>query len=537
MVIDELIVTLGLDPKQFNQAQKDALAGFKRTRDEAHKTAVDMEAEGRRAGQFYGNIKKEAVGAIAVIVGANSLKQWTATTVNSLAAVGRAAKSMGLNVSELAAFRNMIERSGGDADEATASFRNLTQEMERFRVTGQSAMLPALSKIGARREDSALTVYEKFAGWAQGKDAKLVTYQGQQLGLDEASILKAMQGRGAVRAGIAESYRLGVPNEEDIKKISALQMEFRKLKQAVQGSAQELLYGASVALRGFLWLANKGIERFPVLTKVILGLGAAFTTLKTIGLASSLLGGGSKVAQVASKGSLLAGATRFGLPVAAFALGIGAFGSAGAGSDNPEGVRRQMAGRRKIPARIAAGGSKRERAIAYFMSQGWTHAQAVGLAANIEMESAWNESNVGDGGNAYGLGQWHADRQADFAKWAGRDIRGSSFEQQLAFMQYELTQGKEQAAGRALRATSGYGAAGSTVSRRYERPRAADWDASRRAALAETIGRQSAGRSETNVGTVTINTQATDANGIARDFSQRMSYWNQMQAQAGKGVQ
>jgi hypothetical protein len=117
---------------------------------------------------------------------------------------------------------------------------------------------------------------------------------------------------------------------------------------------------------------------------------------------------------------------------------------------------------------------KTNAAVAFFQSMGWTRAQAAGIASNESAETGgtFNPGAVGDGGKAYGIGQWHADRQADFAKWAGHSIIGSSLEEQEAFQNYELTQGKEQDAGRRLRgATSAYDA-GSIVSMYDERPQA-----------------------------------------------------------------
>ncbi|WP_408737442.1 phage tail tip lysozyme, partial [Acetobacter fabarum] len=45
---------------------------------------------------------------------------------------------------------------------------------------------------------------------------------------------------------------------------------------------------------------------------------------------------------------------------------------------------------------------------------------------------------LGDNGTAYGIAQWHKDRQDDFKRIMGRDIHGSSREDQLKFMQWEL---------------------------------------------------------------------------------------------------
>lgn len=106
----------------------------------------------------------------------------------------------------------------------------------------------------------------------------------------------------------------------------------------------------------------------------------------------------------------------------------------------------------------------------FFMGLGWTKAQAAGIVANLQHESAFNPRATGDGGKAYGLAQWHPNRQADFKKWSGKDIQGSSAEEQMAFVNYELTQGAEQKAGALLRASDNARQAGQVMSRNYERP-------------------------------------------------------------------
>ncbi len=127
---------------------------------------------------------------------------------------------------------------------------------------------------------------------------------------------------------------------------------------------------------------------------------------------------------------------------------------------------------------LRGGTAKTVAAVKFFEKQGWTSAQAAGIAANLGQESAFNPGAKGDFNkktgkfDAYGLGQWHADRQANFARWAGHSIRGSTADEQMRFVQYELTQGSEKAAGDRLRQTKTAREAGAAVSLYYERPSA-----------------------------------------------------------------
>ena len=107
----------------------------------------------------------------------------------------------------------------------------------------------------------------------------------------------------------------------------------------------------------------------------------------------------------------------------------------------------------------------------FFVSKGWTPAQAAGLVGNFQAESGVNlkPNAVGDGGTAYGIAQWKPNRQADFQAKYGFPIQQANLNQQLEFVNYELTEGKEQAAGARIRATTTAGEAAAVTDQYYER--------------------------------------------------------------------
>jgi hypothetical protein len=156
------------------------------------------------------------------------------------------------------------------------------------------------------------------------------------------------------------------------------------------------------------------------------------------------------------------------------------------GNDPASGASGSFGGSQAQSGKIKKPGSALD-PVNFFMGMGWTKEQAAGIVANLQHESSMNPSAVGDGGKAYGIAQWHPDRQANFKKWAGKDIRNSSMQEQLAFVNYELTQGAEQKAGNLLRASTNAQQAGSIVSRHYERPAQQEAEALKRANTAVQI--------------------------------------------------
>ena len=106
----------------------------------------------------------------------------------------------------------------------------------------------------------------------------------------------------------------------------------------------------------------------------------------------------------------------------------------------------------------------------FFIKQGWTPEQAAGIVGNLQAESGkeLNIKAVGDNGKAFGIAQFHPERQALFKKKFGKDIRESTFEEQLQFVQHELETTEKPAADK-LRKTKTVTEAATVVDVEYER--------------------------------------------------------------------
>lgn len=105
----------------------------------------------------------------------------------------------------------------------------------------------------------------------------------------------------------------------------------------------------------------------------------------------------------------------------------------------------------------------------FYMRNGLTADQATGLVANLDAESGFDPSIVGDKGSAYGLLQLHKDRQDNFRRVMGRDVRGSSLDDQLKFSMWEFGH-TENTAWNAIRGARTAQAAGAITSYDYLRP-------------------------------------------------------------------
>lgn len=116
-----------------------------------------------------------------------------------------------------------------------------------------------------------------------------------------------------------------------------------------------------------------------------------------------------------------------------------------------------------------SGKNKASQAIDFFVSKGYGADEAKAIAANLQGESSFDEKAVGDGGKAYGLAQWHPNRQAQFRKLFNKDIRTATFQEQLEFVDWEL-RNTHQKALKEMRKARTLGDKTGAITRYYEIP-------------------------------------------------------------------
>lgn len=113
---------------------------------------------------------------------------------------------------------------------------------------------------------------------------------------------------------------------------------------------------------------------------------------------------------------------------------------------------------------------RQKQAMDFFMSQGYSKEQAAGIVGNLMRESgagldtkAFNSKE-----NAQGIAQWRKERLTKFKELFGKDVKDATFEEQLAYVAWELKNTEKAAGQKLLNATSADMAA-SIIDKDYER--------------------------------------------------------------------
>lgn len=606
--------------KAGDQVDKSAKRGARSIREageQAQKTGKQIRESADKAAAGYDNLAKGAAKFLALVGGTMAIKRFIEDTVESSAALGRLAQNLSTSVENVSAWSNATALAGGTAAGLQGTLDMLSKAQTELQLTGQSSLIPYFSALGMSMADAGgkarpvSDILLDLSGRFGRMDRTTANNMGRMMGLDQGTMNLLLRGRSEVETMIRRQKEYGVVTKRQAEESSRLQQIMVQGRQTFEAFGRELLSAALPALEGLLqvfssmgdWmLENKEFMQI-FLSMVAAGLvaiGLAATPVNltiaavtALGAAIALLyqdyltwkrGGESFIDwgkwepgfKLAAQGirymrdliedlvyRAIAGADVLSAlwdqdwERVKFAAGEFVRGNGKKYGEEPPAAVPAPTLTANLPNNPAA---NEQAAIAYFTRQGWTREQAVGMVANLKRESNINPTAVGDNGQAYGIGQWHPDRQGEFAKRFGKPIQNSTLQEQLAFMHFELSSGKEKDAGQRLANTKTAADAARVVSRYYERPRKAAVEAERRAQLAVAMlggapGAADVARGagaapvaqaaatpvagaksntvETHIGEIKIYSAATDADGIARDMGNSMNYLFTSQANYG----
>jgi len=127
-----------------------------------------------------------------------------------------------------------------------------------------------------------------------------------------------------------------------------------------------------------------------------------------------------------------------------------------------------------------------KKALAFFQSKGWSKDQAAAIVGNLLQESNLDPDIVNPKSGARGIAQWIGSRVDDFENQEKVPLKGSSFENQLDFVNWELNH-SEKKAGDAIRSTTGIQNATEAVATKYERMGANESMMDRRIGYAQAV--------------------------------------------------
>ncbi len=288
-IIDAFLVTLGLDTTNFKKGVDEAEEGQKQTRESADKTAEHLKEKGKNAGEFFTELIAKAGEFLGIMMSVEALKSFAEGELEAEDAGVKLARMMDINVQELQGWQRAVQLEGGSAQDFNASLRQTTSNLALIAIHGPRAQmaLRLFAGLGLHEADlkgkNAIQVFEMLSEKMKGMSGGTALGLGMRLGLSEGTIRLLMKGKEGVAELVEEEKRLGTYTEEQAGKAEEFNdtMENVKIQFAMVG--KEVIHSLMPALQGFaniLIAIGDWAKKHPVVIKAaIAGITAAVMAL------------------------------------------------------------------------------------------------------------------------------------------------------------------------------------------------------------------------------------------------------------------
>lgn len=311
-VIDEFVVSIGLDPSKFTKEQKALLESFKVTQQAAVDRAKNIESSEQRAQNAISKTTMRLLGLFSLMVGGYGVKEFLVNQTRMNAETGRTAQMFETSTKALSAWRNLATLTGGTAAGITGAMGGLISQFQNFALTGESSVIPYFRALnvdiadasGRMRtmDDIMLDLADRFSKLDPAKARAF----GQALGFDDATISLLIRGRAAVTALLAEAKTLGTVTKEDAEAAAELQKSWNALESAATSLGRRIVTSLTPAMKSVLdFMSGQYKDRLAGTPNLTLGrlLGIIAPKGKGSGAEPSEAGGGSNLRTKAGAGT------------------------------------------------------------------------------------------------------------------------------------------------------------------------------------------------------------------------------------------
>lgn len=133
-VIDALLITLGLDAKNFVQGSRQATAQLTTFKNQAQTTSKQIQHSTQQAVQFFSQLRTHAMSLFSIVLGVGGLEELTRKIVVSASAVDKLSNRFGVSVEFVSKFGNVVKAVGGSVEEAQGFVQSLANSLSQANI-------------------------------------------------------------------------------------------------------------------------------------------------------------------------------------------------------------------------------------------------------------------------------------------------------------------------------------------------------------------------------------------------------------------
>lgn len=280
-ILDTFYLLFKSDAKELDKGLDDSRKKAREATNEIKKTddaAFDL-------GHRIGSAIRSMAGLVGGYLAVSTLTQSFMAATDQADALNESAERLGVNIETLSAWGDLTKKNGGSSEAFIGSIQQMNTALSMIEVTGKSRVAPFFKELGidldsaAFKGKTATELLLPLADAFEGLDKQKSVAMGQKLGLDMGTILTLQQGRREVEALLAREKELGVVTKAQGEAADAFGDQMDDTRHALRSMWLEV---STAVLPVLTWFAKKAEQVFTffrenkdLIVGVFIGIGAA----------------------------------------------------------------------------------------------------------------------------------------------------------------------------------------------------------------------------------------------------------------------
>ncbi len=209
--------------------------------DKLDKKLKSTDYSSKKVGESFLGLARSAAGVIATALSVGAVLRGAFQVSDIADKLNKTSQSLGISVEELDTWGSAVKSAGGTAEGFISSVDNLSTAMTHLEATGKSRVAPFFKELGINMLDAegkarpVMELLPEIAQAFEGLSKQESRALGKKLGLDEGTIMLLQRGRRETEALIEQQKEFGAITTEDAEIATKFKDQLESLQRVFRG--------------------------------------------------------------------------------------------------------------------------------------------------------------------------------------------------------------------------------------------------------------------------------------------------------------
>lgn len=259
-LLDELLIRIVADSSGVNRSVDES----RKKSDDLTDSLKDTEHQAKSTGEAMAGFAAKALGALTAALGVAETFSKVTERANMIAELQRTSDALGVAIEDLDAFGKAAERAGGDAQGARDSLTDMSEALGEALSDKESGRAKAFQALGIAITDTngkakdGLTGILDLASAVEGLDKSAAVFKIKELGItDNRTVEMILKGRKELERMLAVQKAQGVVTKEAAERAAKFNDALYALRGMLSNASNSFLDSLIPALtKGVEWLTK-----------------------------------------------------------------------------------------------------------------------------------------------------------------------------------------------------------------------------------------------------------------------------------------